>query len=188
MSDVKIPLVSLKHVVPEDLEYYLEMKASQGLMLKPLGQMGLFYYEFAEQKPQKCRYVVDCTQIPKERYFPRMAEMEWEYLGKVGNCIIWRKCYEKNRPDDIVDHPYRQRYCRMLGIIFLIIMLLCLIAAIALLVGAKYEMQYGISRYRWRYIIEAALQIPFILYFGWGARKLLSFKERMPRKKASIKE
>ena len=171
----KVWFAALKYIVPTEMEYFLEEEAAEGWQLKPVGEMGLFYFEFVEAKPSKCRYVVDVTALPKHLYMQTLSEKEWEYMGNSGNCHIWRKTYEETRPKDFADRICRKNHCKRLGIAMLIFMVLCLAAALALIWGYMYEgkMQAEGPRHV-IYLVEAALQVPFILYFGWAAGKLLS--------------
>ena len=168
---------ALKHPVPADMEYYLEEKASQGLMLCPVGEKGFFYFEFIEDEPQKCKYMVDISKLPKSLYMETMIDNGWSYLGKSGNCYIWRQSYEDVRPKDLSDKVCKQNHCRNLGLIMLFLAILCTVAAGALIWGFIYEIQMEAVKRHYTYIVEAVLQVPLFLYFWWAAHRLLTEKK-----------
>lgn len=176
-TSIKEWFVSLKYIVPSEMEYYLEEKAAEGYMLKEVGQMGLFYFEFQEDKVQKCKYVVDISALPKTLYMSTLIDKGWEYLGKTGNCYIWRKCYENERPDDFADYSCRKKHCLRFGLAMLLIAIILLAAIGYLIWGIYMEKKYGVNTHIITYIVEAVIDLPFALLFGNMARKLLNNKE-----------
>jgi hypothetical protein len=171
---VKKWLVALKKIVPTEMERYLEEMAAEGYQLRSVGEMGLFYFEFDETENKKSKYVVDISALPKVSYMETLLKKEWEYLGKTGNCYIWRKNYEDKRPEDFADKICRKKHCFRLGLIFSLFALLIGILMCALGWGIMFELRQGIKDHVLAYAIEIVLQIPFLIYFIWGARKLLA--------------
>lgn len=172
MAGKKKILASLRYIVPTEMEYFLEERASEGMHLCPLGEMGFFYFDFVESEPEKVKYVVDVTALPKALYMQTLIEKEWQYLGKTGNCYVWRKPYDSTRPEEFADKSCRKKYCKRMGIGFFLTMLFFLAAMILLGYGAYFEISHGVMRYYLSYIIEALFLIPFAGYCGWAARKL----------------
>ena len=168
--------MSLRKLVPQDMEYYLEEKAAEGYMLKPIGQMGLFYFVFEETKPQKCKYVVDSTSLPKELYLEMLDKKGWEMLGTIANFYICRKTYTDERPENFTDKPSRKKHCSVIGIIFMIVAFLCLFLAAGSIYGIYLENQVGVDTHLVLYIVQTVIQIPFIAYFFMMGRKLLQAK------------
>ena len=164
---------SCKYIKPADLEEFLENCSRDGYHIIPIGQMGFFHFEFIQTEPQKYRYVVDVTALPKVLYMETIVEKGWEYLGKTGNCYVWRKPYEERRPDSFADKACIRKHCLRVGIAAILAMLLCLGAAGYLIYGAYLERKLGFDRYYLSYLIEALPLIPLGIYFGWAARKLL---------------
>ena len=54
MADKKNFFASLRYIVPEDLEYFLEERASEGFKLERLRESSLFYFDFTEGTPEIC--------------------------------------------------------------------------------------------------------------------------------------
>lgn len=173
---IKEWFVSLKHIVPSDMEYYLEEKAAQGYMLQEVGETGMFYFEFAEQMAEKCKYVVDITSLPKTMYMQSVIEKGWEYLGKSGNCYIWRKCYKDERPEDFADLEARKKYCKRMGIGMAIITFLFLAATIGLIWALFWENSRDQLIHLIPYTTEAVINLPFIICFGIITKNLFSYK------------
>lgn len=185
---VKEWFVALKYIVPSDMEYYLEEKAAQGYMLKDVGETGILYFEFVEQMSEKCKYVVDFTSLPKSMYMESVMEKGWEYLGKSNNCYIWRKCYKDERPEDFADLVSRKKYCFRMGLGMAIIAFLFLAVIIALVWAIFWEKKQGVDTHMVAYIVEAILNLPFVIYFGLLAKKLFSYKEERRVQTKVIKE
>lgn len=173
----KVWFAALRHPVPDDMEFYLEKMAAEGKMLCPVGQMGLFYYEFIDDAPQKCKYMVDVTRLPKALYMDTLISEGWYFLGQSGNCYIWRQPYDEHRPKEMGDRTCKERHCRNLGLVFLFMALICIVAAFLLCRGFYLEIQYKAVTRHVSYIVEAALQIPFIGYFLWASHRLLTGKK-----------
>lgn len=165
---------ALKYIKPGDMEDFLEYSSRDGMHLKMIGQMGLFYFEFEEGEPRKYRYIVDITALPKVMYMQTLIDKGWEYMGKTGNCFVWRMEYDERRPDNFADKFCLKKHCKKMGIVALLALLLCMAAAGALVYGAVMERNYGYDRYYVSYLVEALLQLPLMAYFFWAARKLLS--------------
>ena len=171
--DEKKFFMSLRKVVPSDLEYYLEQQASNGKMLKPVGESGFLFYEFYDAAPTKCKYVVDVSALPKALYIETLINDNWEYLGRTLNCYVWRKCYEQERPNDFSDKECKRKHCLRMGLGFAVAALVCLILLFALIWGCMFEHRNGINSHIMMYVIEAIIQIPFVSYFAWAAKRLL---------------
>ena len=173
---------AFKHIAPSDLEYYLEEMASDGFILAPLSQSGLFCFKFAEEKGERVKYVVDVTGLQKHLYMKTLIDKGWEYMGQVLNCHIWKMTYEgSDRPEDFADHSCIRKHCIRMGIVFIILALLMLLLfggylfliykEHAVAVPEKHDLIYGIL---------AGVQIPFTAIFAILAAKL--FKEAGRRK------
>lgn len=162
-----------RYVKPDSLEEALENYSRDGFHLTTLGEMSFFYYEFVQSEPIKYRYVVDVSALPKVQYMQTGIEQGWEYLGKTGNCHVWRKAYEERRPGSFADKACRRKHCIRVGIAALAAMLFCIGSAAALIYGAIQEYRYGVGRYYISYIVEAFPLVPLAAYFGWAANKLL---------------
>ena len=162
-----------RYVKPDRLEEALENYSRGGFHLMTLGEMSFFYYEFVQTEPIKYRYIVDVSALPKVQYMQTGIELGWEYLGRTGNCYVWRKAYEERRPESFADKACRKKHCIRVGIAALFAMLFCIGSAAALIYGAVLEHKYGVGRYYIRYIVEAFPLVPLAAYFGWAANKLL---------------
>lgn len=169
-------LIPIKYPIPEDLEYYLEEMAAEGYILQPLGEKSLFFYEFEEGKRQKTKYMVDKSTMPMDVYTKMMLDRGWEYMGKSGNCVVWRQDYDEKRPEDCSDKFCKNRHTKNMGIIFLIIALLFVITAGALGYGFYYEKKMNAEYLHYGYILQAVLHLPFAIYFGIKAKKCLDHK------------
>lgn len=162
-----------RYITPDILEEALENYSRDGFHLTTLGEMSFFYYEFIQAEPIKYRYVVDVSALPKVQYMQTGIEQGWEYLGRTGNCYVWRKAYDERRPASFADKRCRRNHCIRVGIAALFAMLLCIGGAAALIYGAVLERRLGFDRYYITYIVEALPLAPLGIYFGWAARKLL---------------
>ena len=170
---IKKWFVALNKLVPSEMERYLEEMAAEGYQLKYVGEMGLFYFEFEETAGKKCKYVVDVSALPVVSYMQTLLNKEWEYLGKTVNCHIWRKYYESTRPDDFADKTCRRSHCLRIGIGYAFFAILIAILMLALGWGIMFEYTHGTTEHIMAYAIEFVLQIPFMIYFIWGGKKLL---------------
>lgn len=169
----KIWFVPIKYIVPEDLEYFLEEKAAEGLQLKPVGQLSLFYYEFDEVKPHKAKFLVDKTSMDKAEYVKIMMDRGWEYIGNSGNCIIWRQEYQDKRPEDCSDKYYKDKHTRNMGIIMLIVALLFILSAFGFVGGFIYERKMNAEYLHYGYFFQAAIHLPIGIYCAIKAKKCL---------------
>ncbi len=165
--------VSLRKIEPTAMEGYLEDMAEQGYELKPLGESGFFSFEFDEAEKKKVRFVVDITAMDKAAYFQNALDAGWEYMGKTGNCYVWRQEYEEKRPKNFADKVCRQRHCFRMGIGFGIAAFILFSAAIAFIWGCLYEHKFGIHDHIFMYITEAIFELAIAAYFAWGAKRLL---------------
>lgn len=174
MSSKKEWFVSLKNLQPSELEYYLEEQASKGMILKKIGEMGLFYYEFEEGEATKTKYVVDKSGLPKEVYIKSLTDNGWELMGTNGPFYIWRQDYTEKRPKDFTDMLIRAKTCKIMAIVCLVITILLCILTIGY-GNLIYQTHAYISKLRLAsYVIGAIIQIPFILFF---ARAFLKFRD-----------
>ena len=94
MSQVTKYFAAFKHIAPSDMEYYLEEMASDGYILTPLAQSGLFFLKFTESRGERVKYVVDVTGLQKHMYMKTLIDKGWEYMGQVMNCHVWKMAYE----------------------------------------------------------------------------------------------
>ena len=99
--------VSVKHMQPSELEYYLEAQAANGYILKKLGELAPFYYEFEEGEKTKTKFVVDKTALAKDMYVDTLTGKGWELMGTVGPFYLWRQDYTDKRPKDFTDSAIR---------------------------------------------------------------------------------
>ncbi|MCR4642264.1 MAG: DUF2812 domain-containing protein [Lachnospiraceae bacterium] len=176
---------ALKHVVPSDLENYLEEKNSEGLRLCPLGQGSVFSFRFIEEKPEKLKYVVDCPTINKHSYMKKLTEEGWELMGSCLNCYVWRKSYEDGpRPEDFSDRAGQRTHCLNMGLIFLFFALVfcgILIALISMLVKQGQIESLEPAKIA-QYALLMVVHLPFIFVFGRAAIKLLKELPVLDRK------
>lgn len=174
MSVTKEWFVIFKNLQPSELEYFLEEQASKGRILKKIGEMGLFYFEFEEGDVTKTKYVVDKSALPKEVYVKTLLDKGWELMGTNGPFYIWRQDYEDKRPKDFTDVAIREKTCKIMAAVCAVITILLIVLAVG----------YGNLVYRtwgflpkWRvgiYILGVVLQIPFVYFFG---RAFFKFKD-----------
>ena len=176
---------ALKHVVPVDMEYYLEEKNSEGLKLLPLGQGAFFSLLFSEEKPEKLKYVVDCPTMPKALYMQKLTDEGWEYMGQILNCYVWRMNYEGGqRPADFSDKIGKTAHCLRLGLVSLLASLVFagLFGALCYALYNEYKMAPLEATRLAKYILVIVVQIPFVICFGSMAIKLLKENRRLKRK------
>ncbi len=174
MAVQKKMFTALKYIVPSEMETYLEEMSMDGKILRPVGDGGLFYFEFTEEKAQKTRFIVDCSSMPKVSYMQAAIDKGWDYMGKSFNCYIWRKNYEdSNRPEAFTDQVSVQKHCLRQGLVMTAMALVCLALAVAIVYFMHAERMQGIKDHTSQYAIMLATQLPFIIYFAWAGRKLL---------------
>ena len=176
MADKKNFFASLRYIVPEDLEYFLEEKASEGFKLERLGESSLFYFDFTEDTPEKVKYVADVTGLSKALYMQMLIDKEWEYMGKVMNCYLWRKTYSgSKRPEDFADKKGIRSHCLKMGLTFALMALILIAVYVMMSVVLVAEGKAGNYSHVTGYGLAMGLQLPFLLYFIWAAYKLLKF-------------
>ena len=174
MALQKKMFAALKYIVPSDMEYFLEEMSADGKILRPVGESGLFYYEFTEEKAQKTKYVVDHSTMPKALYMQMAIDKGWEFMGKSFNCYIWRQHYDdKKRPENFADQTGVQKHCLHQGLVMSAMALVCLALAVAIIYFLRAERMQGITDHTIQYVIMLATQLPFLIYFAWAGRKLL---------------
>ncbi|MBQ8262171.1 MAG: DUF2812 domain-containing protein [Lachnospiraceae bacterium] len=178
MAKMKKALAALRYIVPSDMEYFLEEQAAEGWKLEHLGEMSLFYFSFEEGPGETAKFIVDVTALPKAVYLQTGIERGWEFMGKTGNCYVWRQVYKDKRPEDFTDKACRKKHCTRMGVGALLFALLCLGAAIALFYGAYIDVTMGESKHCIAYIVEGILQLPLVAYLSWAAHKLLGAVKR----------
>ncbi len=184
MAAVKKYFVSLKHIAPSDLEYYLEEMASSGYALKPFTESGLIYFEFEEVRTERVRYVVDITGLQKQFYMGSLLDRGWEYLGQSFNCHIWRKGYVNGkRPEDFADNDFIRKHCIRLGIAFALLSALVavLIAGYAYLIW-KAGSAHKIGLHELVYGVLTLVHLPIALIGIRSAREL--FREAAKRRQS----
>ena len=170
----KYYFTAVKKINPRDMEYFLEEQASEGYMLETVGELGLFYFNFIETAPQKCKYVVDISSLPKNLYMGTLVDDGWEYMGKTANCYIWRKVYEDQRPKDFADKVCLRKHCLRMGTAFLIASIICVLAFLGFIYGISLENKMGVRIHTVAYCVEAAFIIPFVLLFSYISKKLFN--------------
>ena len=165
---------ALKHVVPSDLEYYLEEKNSEGLRLMPLGQGSLFSLAFTEEKPERLKYVVDCPTMPKALYMQKLTDKGWEYMGQSLNSYVWRKSYEEGN----------RLHCLRLGIVVMVVALVFtgLFGALCYSLYMEYKVQPPEATRLAKYILVIAIQLPFMICFASMSAKLMKESSRLKHK------
>ena len=184
MAEVKRFFAALKHVSPMDLEYYLEEEHSAGHILRPIGQEGLLYFSFTEERPDKCAYAVDISDLPRALYVPTLVEKGWEPMGRTMNCYVWRQYYKGDRrPESFADRECLRKHCIRLGIVMLILgVLLLALSGMYFNLFRQAKLQ-GVTDNNWKYILFGILHLPFFAYFAFAARKLFRearmFRERL---------
>ena len=174
MAIEKKMFAAMRYIVPSDMEYYLEEMSAEGKILRPVGEGGLFYYEFTEEKAQKARFVVDHSTMPKALYMQMAIDKGWEFMGKSFNCYIWRQRYEDKRwPESFADQTGVQKHCLHQGLVMTAMAFVCLALAVAIVYFLRLERQHGIADHTVQYAIMFASQMPFLIYFAWAGWKLL---------------
>lgn len=163
--------VSLKHMQPSELEYYLEEQAANGYILKKLGELAPFYYEFEEGEKTKTKFVVDKTALAKDMYVETLLGQGWELMGTVGPFYLWRQDYTDKRPKDFTDNAIRSKACKILSIVAIVITILL----VFLMCGYGYHL-YQIYAYKNVVkividVIGVIIQIPFIYFFYRAYKK-----------------
>lgn len=163
--------VSVKHMQPSELEYYLEAQAANGYILKKLGELAPFYYEFEEGEKTKTKFVVDKTALAKDMYVDTLTGKGWELMGTVGPFYLWRQDYTDKRPKDFTDSAIRGKACKALSIGALIITLILVL----LMFGYGYHL-YQIYAFKNAVkiaidVVGVLIQIPFIRFFFRAYRK-----------------
>ena len=183
MAEIKRFLATLRHIVPSDLEYYLEEEHNSGHILKPLGQEGLFFLKFTEEKPEKCAYMVDISALPRTIYMKTMIEKGWDYMGQTMNCHVWRQYYKKGkRPENLSDRLCLKKHCIRIGLIMAVAALLFLGLFVAYFYFLWAERQRGIQDHFWQYLFLGLIQIPFFAYSAWASRKLFREAESLQKR------
>lgn len=161
-----------RYPVPADMEYYLEEQASLGYYLEPIGEKGLFYYEFSEAKSGKCKYMVDISKLPKSMYMETLIREGWQYMGTSGNCYIWKQQYTDERPKDMSDRLCKLNHCKIWAVIMLLLSILFLGVIIGFAYSFYYEIKMNVMEKHYIYIIEAIINIPFFIVFASMLKKL----------------
>ena len=174
MAVQKKMFTALKYIVPSEMETYLEEMSADGKILRPVGEGGLFYFEFTEEKAQKTRFIVDRSPMSKVLYMQTAIDKGWDYMGKSFNCYIWRKNYEDcNRPEAFTDQRGVQKHCLRQGLVMTAMALVCLALVVAIIYVMREEHLRGINEHTVLYVEMMVTQLPFVVYFAWAGRKLL---------------
>ncbi len=180
----KIIFASLRHIVPSDMEEYLENMQAKGFELRSLADGSLFYFPFGEAETGKAKYAVDSTGLSKALYMQMLIDKGWEYLGRSMNCYIWRKKYEgSDRPSDFTDKAGLKKHCLIQGAVFMLLALvmLALYVFMVLEITGGYKMGNDIKKMLITYIIFMVIQLPILIYLVWAGIKLLAAAGRYGR-------
>ncbi len=174
-------LASMRYIVPSEMEYFLEDMADGGLRLQDLGQAGLFYFSFIEEKAKKSCFVVDISGMPKTDYIGSLTEKGWELMGRSFNCYIWRKDYGEQRPEDFSDKLCLRRHCLRQGIAFLLFGILSLAVCCLAFAMLYREHKLGLSlpAHDMAYTLIGLTQVPLFSWFLWAGVKLLKEAARL---------
>lgn len=180
-----------KYPVPTAMEDFLEMQAHDGYFLNYVGQSGLFYYEFTEDKSKKCCYLVDAVQINQGDYVKHLVDDGWEYLGKSGNLLISRKPYDEKRPEKKPNEILRKKHCMRTGLLYLLVGLLFLAVCCFAGYGSYQEITMkpdGMAMRLSMYILEIVVQLPLAVLCFFNAKKCLTYKPVIRRERKMVAE
>jgi len=179
----KVWFAQFRYPTPDSLEYFLEENAAEGYSLNPIGETGMFYYEFTEAKSGKCKFLVDRSGLSKAFYVETMINEEWELMGQSLNCYIWRKYYDGERPADMNDKVCLTKHGRNTFIGFLIAALFCLAAVAGLGIGTYIERKVNgkFFVHHYLYMAEALVILLLGLYFIKTSIKCFKYWRKMKK-------
>ncbi len=104
MSNKKIVLFpAFRHLVPSDLENWLEQMALKGWHIDKIGQWSSMLMTFRKSEPKKYRFVYDMQAFPRQEYIATYEQFGWEFLGRMASAHMWRMAYEGQRPEAFSD-------------------------------------------------------------------------------------
>ena len=99
----RVWIVPFRHVVPADLEAYLEEQSAQGWHADKLGQWSSILMKLRHGEPKQYRYVYDMQPFPGKGYRATYEQFGWEFIGQMASSFIWRKEYAGERPEAFTD-------------------------------------------------------------------------------------
>ena len=103
MAKRTVFLSSLKYIVPEQFEHFLEMMARQGWHPDPLTDSSGAVMNLHRDSPGEYRYVVDSPPVIGSDYYKHYQRYGWEHMGNIGDLVFWRAGHDgKVRPDSFV--------------------------------------------------------------------------------------
>jgi len=104
MKDKKAVWMSaFTNVVPAEYEKWMEEMEAQGWHVDKIGQWSSIRMVFRRGEPRKYRYVYDMQAFPQKDYVSTYQSFGWEFVGRMASSFLWRKPYEKERPEAFTD-------------------------------------------------------------------------------------
>jgi len=93
----------LRKTMPAEFEAWFEKQAANGWF--PLINIHSFFVmSFAKSEATKFRYIVDYQKKSTDDYIQTYRDFGWEFVGVLSrNYFVWRKEYEKERPEAFTD-------------------------------------------------------------------------------------
>jgi hypothetical protein len=92
-----------RHVVPADLEDWLERMAAEGWHMDRFRQWNSLWMTFRRGEPRKYRFVCDLQFSERKDYRSTYEQFGWQFLGRMASVRVWRMEYTDKRPEAFSD-------------------------------------------------------------------------------------
>jgi len=131
MKDKKIVVFPVwRHVVPADLEEWLEGMAAEGWHMDRFRQWNSLWMRFKKGEPKKYRFVCDLQFKEREDYRSTYEQFGWKFLGRMSSVRVWRMEYKDKRPEAFSDRESvvarNRRNVRAISVSFTLFLIMCI--------------------------------------------------------------
>jgi hypothetical protein len=163
---------AFKYVVPADYEIWLEQLSMQGWNIDHIGQWSSVVMTFNRSEPKKYRYIYDTQVFPKKEYKPTYEQFDWEFVGQMASCYIWRKEYIDKRPESFTDHESLEKRNKQVFSAVSVSFAMFSIVSIILITTSIITFSSLTKSDMLQLILGIVLSSVFALYLGFVMRKI----------------
>lgn len=179
MKNKKIKwLTTFRCVVPVDYERWFEELAQKGWSPQKISQFSSIAMTFAKTEPKKYRYVFDLQAMPKADYKATYEAFGWEFVGQMASAFVWRKQYEKERPESFTDNETRIARSKRFTVAVFSSFILFFFASLIILACVVWNFNKLVIGELLQFILGLLLSGGFAVYLGYVVRKISKNRDK----------
>ncbi len=169
---------TFRYVVPADFENWMEKLAADGWNVDKIGQWSSIRMVFRKTEPKQYRYIFDIHTSTKRDYLETYRQFDWEFVGQMASCFIWRKEYTTVRPESFTDLESVEKRNRNVMNAVLVSFILFVVITIVMIAAALLSSSRMSSEETLQMILFIAFAGLFSTYLGWVVWKIFRNRER----------